>query len=88
MLNYNYKPFLGNLQPSDIANRLQRTLDYVVPYERGVLASMNTGSPHVLHSRRWERFDAWSTAWSRTSMSGRSTEFGETRRRRRQWTFV
>ena len=45
VLNYNYKPFLGNLQPSDIANRLQRTLDYVVPYERGVLTSMNTGSP-------------------------------------------
>jgi pilus assembly protein CpaE len=56
VLNYNYKPFLGNLQPTDIANRLQRTIDYVVPYERRVLASMNTGSPHILHSRRWERF--------------------------------
>jgi pilus assembly protein CpaE len=56
VLNYNYKPFLGNLQPSDIANRLQRTLDYVVPYESRVLTSMNTGSPHILHSRRWERF--------------------------------
>jgi len=56
VLNYNYKPFLGNLQPSDIANRLQRTLDYVVPYERRVLVSMNTGSPHILHSGRWERF--------------------------------
>ena len=56
VLNYNYKPFLGNLQPSDIANRLERTVDYVVPYERGVLTSMNTGSPHILHTRRWERF--------------------------------
>ena len=56
VLNYNYKPFLGNLQPSDIANRLQRTLDYVVPYEGRVLTSMNTGSPHILHARRWERF--------------------------------
>ena len=56
VLNYNYKPFLGNLQPSDIANRLQRTIDYVVPYEGRVLSSMNTGSPHILHSRRWERF--------------------------------
>jgi hypothetical protein len=56
VLNYNYKGFLGNLQPSDIANRLQRTIDYVVPYEPRVLASMNTGSPHILHSRRWERF--------------------------------
>ena len=56
VLNYNYKPFLGNLRPSDIADRLDRTLDYVVPYEHRVLASMNTGSPHVLHARRWERF--------------------------------
>jgi pilus assembly protein CpaE len=56
VLNYNYKSFLGNLQPIDIANRLQRTLDYVVPYDRRVLTSMNTGSPHILHSRRWERF--------------------------------
>jgi len=56
VLNYNYKPFLGNLRPSDIADRLDRTIDYVVPYEHRVLASMNTGSPHVLHARRWERF--------------------------------
>ncbi len=56
VLNYNYKPFLGNLQPIDIADRLQRTLDYIVPYDRRVLTSMNTGSPHILHSRRWERF--------------------------------
>ncbi len=56
VLNYNYKPFLGNLQPTDIANGLQRTIDYVVPYEKRVLASMNTGSPHILHARRWERF--------------------------------
>ena len=56
VLNYNFKPFLGNLRPSDIADRLQRTIDFVVPYEHRVLASMNTGSPHVLHARRWERF--------------------------------
>jgi len=56
ILNNNYQPFLGNLQPSDIANRLQRTIEHVVPYERRVLASMNTGSPHILHSGRWEKF--------------------------------
>ena len=56
VLNYNYKPFLGNLQPTDIANRLQRTIDYVVPYEGRVLSSMNTGKPHILQARRWERF--------------------------------
>src|SRR5713101_2841509 len=31
VLNYNYKPFLGNLRPADIGDRLQRTVDYVVP---------------------------------------------------------
>jgi pilus assembly protein CpaE len=56
VLNYNYKPFLGNLQPADIATRLQRTLDYVLPYERRVLTATNAGSPHVLHATRWERF--------------------------------
>src|SRR5256714_4086226 len=44
ILNYNYKSFLGDLKPSDIANRLDRTIDYVVPYQPKVLASMNTGS--------------------------------------------
>ena len=56
VLNYNYKPFLGNLRPTDIADRLQRTIDYVVPYDRRVLVSMNTGTPPVLHATRWQRF--------------------------------
>src|SRR5712691_5880083 len=56
VLNYNYKPFLGNLRPADIGDRLQRTLDYVVPYEKRVLVSMNTGSPCILHASRWQRF--------------------------------
>jgi pilus assembly protein CpaE len=56
VLNYNYKPFLGNLKPSDIADRLQRTIDYVVPYDHRVLASVDTGKPQVLYSRPWQRF--------------------------------
>jgi pilus assembly protein CpaE len=56
VLNYNYKPFLGNLRPADIGDRLQRTLDFVVPYEKRVLVSMNTGSPCILHASRWQRF--------------------------------
>lgn len=56
VLNYNYKPFLGNLRPSDIGDRLQRVPDYVVPYEKRVLVSMNTGSPQILHASRWHRF--------------------------------
>jgi pilus assembly protein CpaE len=56
VLNYNYKAFVGNLRPADIADRLQRPLDYVVRYERRVLTSMNTGSPQILHAARWHRF--------------------------------
>jgi pilus assembly protein CpaE len=56
ILNYNYKSFLGDLRPADIANRLQRTIDYVVPYEKRVLTSMNTGVPQIIHATRWQRF--------------------------------
>ena len=56
LLNYNYKPFLGNLQPADIGHRLQRAVDYVVPYEKRVLVSMNTGHPQILQAGRWQRF--------------------------------
>ena len=56
VLNYNYQSFLGNLRPNDIGDRLRRTLDYVVPYEKRVLVSMNTGSPHILHATWWQPF--------------------------------
>lgn len=56
VLNYNYKSFVGNLRPGDIADRLQRAIDHVVPYDRRVLVSMNTGSPQILHARRWHGF--------------------------------
>ncbi len=56
VLNYNYQPFLGNLRPADIASRLERTVDYVVPYEKRILTSMNTGVPYSLHASRWRRF--------------------------------
>lgn len=56
ILNYNYQPFLGNLRPVDIADRLQRTLEYVVPYEKRVLQSMNAGSPQVMQGGWWQRF--------------------------------
>jgi pilus assembly protein CpaE len=56
VLNYNYQPFLGNLRPADIADRLQRTLEYVIPYEKRVLQSMNAGSPQVMQGGWWQRF--------------------------------
>src|SRR5260370_33250969 len=56
VLNYNYKPFLGNLRPSDIGYRLERTPDYVIPYDKRILVSMNTGSPQILHAKWWQPF--------------------------------
>jgi pilus assembly protein CpaE len=56
VLNYNYRSFSGDLRASDIENLLQRTADYTVPYEKRILVSMNTGSPHILHARRWQAF--------------------------------
>jgi len=56
VLSYNYEPFVGNLRPGDIADRLERTLDYVVPYDKRILTSMNTGSPQILHATWWQRF--------------------------------
>lgn len=56
VLNYNYRPFLGNLRPADIAGRLQRDIDFVVPYDKRVLVSMNTGNPPILKAGRWQSF--------------------------------
>jgi pilus assembly protein CpaE len=56
VLNYNYRPFLGDLRPADIGERLRRTIDHVIPYEKRVLVSMNTGVPEVLRANRWQRF--------------------------------
>ncbi len=56
VLNYNFEPFLGNLRASDIADRLNRTIDYEVPYDKRVLVSMNTGVPEVLNTGFLRRF--------------------------------
>ena len=56
VLNNNHKRFLGNLTPVDIERRLERPLDYVVPYDKQVLVSMNTGSPYITRAPRWRGF--------------------------------
>ncbi len=89
VLNDNYAPFLGSLRAVDVADRLQRTLGHVIPYERRVLASMNTGSPQLLHTTWWQKFgkavagivdDLDATAAPTDSESG-STEDGSPRAR-------
>lgn len=56
--------FLGELRPVDVADRLQRTVDYVVPYDRRVTVSMNSGAPPILTAHRWQRFGRAITAIS------------------------
>jgi pilus assembly protein CpaE len=56
VLNRNYRRFLGNLTPPDIEARLGRPLSFVVPYDKGVLVSMNTGAPHIVRAARWLGF--------------------------------
>jgi Flp pilus assembly CpaE family ATPase len=56
VLNRNYASFMGNLSPTDIQQRLGRPLDYVFPYQKRLLASMNTGRPYILNSIRFFGF--------------------------------
>jgi pilus assembly protein CpaE len=52
ILNHNYKSFSGDLTAIDIESRLGRQIDYIVPYKKNVLVSMNTGRPTVLSGSR------------------------------------
>ncbi|HEY7185733.1 MAG TPA: AAA family ATPase [Vicinamibacterales bacterium] len=56
VLNRNHRRFLGDLTVTDVEARLGRRVDHAVPYDRGVLVSMNTGEPRVLHAPPWNRF--------------------------------
>jgi pilus assembly protein CpaE len=52
VLNHNHRGFAGSLTTRDIEQRLGRPLDYVFPYKKRVLVSMNTGTPYMLKSIR------------------------------------
>lgn len=47
--------FFGEFRPVDVADRLQRDVDHVVPYDRRVGVSMNTGVPPIFSAHRWQR---------------------------------
>ncbi len=48
ILNSNHPAFVGALKAVDVADKLQRTIDHVVPFEKRVLVAANTGVPDVL----------------------------------------
>jgi pilus assembly protein CpaE len=56
VLNRNHRAFAGALSIADIESRLGRPVDHEVPYDKGVLVSMNTGEPHVLSASSWFGF--------------------------------
>lgn len=41
---------------ADVADRLARTIDYVIPYSRRVIMAANTGQPYALQASRWWGF--------------------------------
>src|SRR5690606_17133968 len=42
-----------NLRPVDVARRLNRDIDAVVPFHRKIAVAANLGVPYVLRERRW-----------------------------------
>jgi pilus assembly protein CpaE len=48
-----YAKVTGGLKPVEVAERLGRTVDHVVPYDRNVLISANTGEPNILRGGGW-----------------------------------
>lgn len=56
ILNHSHPGYRGRLAPADVATRLGRAVDLVVPYERRVLAATNMGEPAVLSLPRWRGF--------------------------------
>jgi len=48
-----YANFAGNLSPSDVATRIGRPIDYLVPYDKNLLISANTGQPLIFRAGRW-----------------------------------
>ena len=45
----------GSLSAEDVANRLQRPIDHIVPYEKRIITSANTGDPFVMQSLRFNK---------------------------------
>jgi pilus assembly protein CpaE len=48
-----YSNFAGNLRPDDVARRLDRNVDHVVPYQKKLLIASNIGKPFILGTTTW-----------------------------------
>jgi pilus assembly protein CpaE len=48
-----YSNFAGNLKPDDVARRLGRAVDHIVPYQKKFLIAGNIGKPYILSATTW-----------------------------------
>ncbi|MBK6941904.1 MAG: AAA family ATPase [Planctomycetes bacterium] len=48
VLNHSHPRVAGTLTPEDVATRLQRRIDAVFPFDKGLLVAQNTGEPYAL----------------------------------------
>jgi pilus assembly protein CpaE len=48
-----YTTSSGNPSRRDVAERLGRSVDHVVPFDRRIVAAANSGKPFALRSTRW-----------------------------------
>ncbi len=53
-----YQTVPGNLRPKEVAERLNRDVAHVLPYDKGVISCANTGDPFMLRSRKWFGYGA------------------------------
>jgi pilus assembly protein CpaE len=53
VLNHPQPRFPGALTPKDVASRLGRDIDHVIPYDRRVLVGLNSGVPYSLRASSW-----------------------------------
>lgn len=54
VLNNNFQKCAGTLKTADVAVRLNRDVDHVIPYQKRLITALNRGEPYVLSAnRRW-----------------------------------
>lgn len=56
VINVSVPPHSGQLSAGDIATRLDREVDVVVPFTRAAVSACNSGQPVVLGNARWSPF--------------------------------
>lgn len=64
VLNETHPRYTGAVGPREVAERLGRDLDRVVPYEKSLLTALNTGEPYALKARSFHGFGKVMKGWA------------------------